>query len=66
MQGSNKMGNNPKTSVISHNFRVWDDGKEIDNLYVVDSSIFPTSIGANPMQSIYTFALIFVDKVLPH
>jgi hypothetical protein len=25
-------------------------------------SIFPTSIGANPMQSIYTFAKIFADS----
>ena len=64
MQGSNKMGNNPKTSVVSHNFKVWDQAtsKEIDNLYVCDSSIFPTSIGANPMQSIYTFAKLFIDR----
>jgi len=27
----------------------------------MDSSIFPTSVGANPMQSIYTFAQIFSD-----
>lgn len=64
MQGSNKMGNNPHTAVVSHNFKVWDQGtnQEIDNLYVCDSSIFPTSIGANPMQSIYTFAKLFIDR----
>jgi len=28
---------------------------------VVDGSVFATSIGANPMQSIYTFAKIFAD-----
>ena len=66
MQGSNKIGSNPDISVISHNFRVWDNdtGNEIPNLYVIDSSIFPTSVGANPMQAIYTFAKIFVDQVL--
>jgi choline dehydrogenase-like flavoprotein len=32
-----------------------------DGLYVVDGSVFPTSIGANPMQSIYTFAKLFAD-----
>ncbi len=66
MQGSNKIGANPKTSVVSHNFRVWDGNnkREIPNLYVVDSSVFPTSVGANPMQSIYTFAKIFVDQII--
>ena len=65
MQGSNKMGYSSKNAVVSHNFKVWDDRKdtEIDNPYVVDSSIFPTSIGANPMQAIYTFAKIFVDTL---
>lgn len=52
MQGTNKMG-----SVVSPDFKVI--GTE--SLYVVDGSIFPTSIGANPMQSIYAFAKIFAD-----
>jgi len=65
MQGSNKIGSDPKASVISTNFRVWDSplGKEIANLYVCDSSIFPTSVGSNPMQSIYTIAKLFVDRL---
>jgi choline dehydrogenase-like flavoprotein len=66
MQGTNKMGSNPRSSVVSKNFKVWNQATdlEIDNLYVIDSSIFPTSIGANPMQSIYIFAKIFVDRYL--
>ncbi len=59
MQATNKMGSNSKNSVVSREFRVW--GTE--GLYVVDGSVFPTSIGANPMQSIYTFAKIFADRV---
>lgn len=64
MQGSNKMGNDPITSVVSPRFKVWNQKtqQEIANLYVCDSSIFPTSVGANPMQSIYTFAKLFVDQ----
>jgi choline dehydrogenase-like flavoprotein len=58
MQGTNKMGSSPRDSVVSKDFRVW--GTE--RLYVVDGSVFPTSIGANPMQSIYTFAKIFADR----
>ncbi len=59
MQASNKMGSSPSDSVVSREFRVW--GTE--GLYVVDGSVFPTSIGANPMQSIYTFAKIFADRM---
>jgi choline dehydrogenase-like flavoprotein len=58
MQATDKMGNDARDSVVGRDFHVW--GTE--NLYVVDGSIFPTSIGANPMQSIYTFAKIFADK----
>ena len=28
----------------------------LDNLYVIDGSVFPTSIGANPQLSIYGMA----------
>jgi choline dehydrogenase-like flavoprotein len=59
MQATNKMGSSPQNSVVSHEFRVWGT----DALYVVDGSVFPTSIGANPMQSIYTFAKIFADRI---
>lgn len=52
MQGTNKIG-----SVVTPQLKVI--GAE--SLYVVDVSVFPTSIGANPMQSIYTFAKIFAD-----
>jgi len=60
MQATNKIGASPSNSVVSKEFKVW--GTE--GLYVVDGSVFPTSIGANPMQSIYTFAKIFADMQL--
>jgi choline dehydrogenase-like flavoprotein len=59
MQASNKMGSSAENSVVSREFRVWGTA----GLYVVDGSVFPTSIGANPMQSIYTFAKIFADRM---
>jgi choline dehydrogenase-like flavoprotein len=58
MQGTDKMGASPQNSVVGQDFHVW--GTE--DLYVVDGSIFPTSVGANPMQSIYTIAKIFADQ----
>lgn len=54
MQGSNKMG-----VVVDRDFKF----KGLENLYIVDGSVFPTSVGANPMQSIYTWAKIFSDGV---
>ena len=59
MQATDKMGATPSDSVVSRDFRVWGT----TGLYVVDGSVFPTSIGANPMQSIYTFAKIFADRM---
>ena len=66
LQAANKMGPSPDVAVVSTRQRVWNviTGKEVPNLYVMDSSIFPTSVGANPMQSIYTFAKIFAGRFL--
>jgi choline dehydrogenase-like flavoprotein len=59
MQATDKMGQSRSNSVVSQDFKVW--GTE--QLYIVDASIFPTSIGANPMQSVYTFAKIFAERM---
>jgi choline dehydrogenase-like flavoprotein len=66
LQATNKIGPSPDLSVVSTRQRVWNvlTRNEIPNLYVMDSSIFPTSVGANPMQTIYTFAKIFSDRLL--
>jgi len=64
LQATNKMGPSG-TGVVSLNHRLWAaDGKEVPNVYVMDSSIFPTSVGANPMQSIYTIAKIFSERLI--
>lgn len=60
MMGGNKLGVSPKTSVVNSNYQVWNT----KSLYVIDSSIFPESMGANPMQTIYTTAKIFADRFL--
>jgi choline dehydrogenase-like flavoprotein len=59
MQATDKMGASPPDSVVGRDFHVWGT----NGLYVVDGSVFPTSVGANPMQSIYTFAKIFADRI---
>lgn len=57
MQATDKMGPSAAASVVGHDFHVWGTR----GLYVVDGSVFPASVGANPMQSIYTVAKVFAD-----
>jgi choline dehydrogenase-like flavoprotein len=66
IQAANKIGPSPDVAVVSTRQRVWNvlTRGEVPNLYVMDSSVFPTSVGANPMQSIYTFAKIFADRLV--
>jgi choline dehydrogenase-like flavoprotein len=49
VMGGCGMGSDPKTSVVNA------DGRHhrIENLSVLDGSVFPTSIGANPQLSVY-------------
>lgn len=46
------MGGNPETSVCDPEFRF----RGVDNLFVVDGSILPTSLGVNPSETIYGLA----------
>jgi choline dehydrogenase-like flavoprotein len=64
LQATNKMGPKGK-GVVSLNHRLWAaNGEEVPNVYVMDSSIFPTSVGANPMQSLYSIAKIFSERLI--
>ena len=60
MQSSCKLGTSPDNSVVGSDLKVWG----VDNLYVCDSSVFPTSVGANPMQAIYTIAKMTADRLV--
>jgi choline dehydrogenase-like flavoprotein len=39
---------------------------EIENLWVADGSIFPTSLGVNPQLSIYAHARLFATEIAAH
>jgi choline dehydrogenase-like flavoprotein len=47
--GGCAMGKDPATSVVDSKLRY----HNLDNLFVVDGSVFPTSLGVNPQLSIY-------------
>jgi len=50
--GTTRMGTNPSNSVVDEHARVW--GTE--NLYVVDTSVFPSASGVNPMVTVMAIA----------
>jgi choline dehydrogenase-like flavoprotein len=50
--GGCAMGRDPTTSVVDSRLRY----HQLDNLFVVDGSVFPTSLGVNPQESIYGIA----------
>jgi choline dehydrogenase-like flavoprotein len=52
-QGGNVMGGDPGVSVVDPDSRVY--GTE--NLFVCDSSVFPTSVGVNPQLTVMALAL---------
>ncbi|MBI2339563.1 MAG: GMC family oxidoreductase [Deltaproteobacteria bacterium] len=50
--GTCRMGMDPKRSVVDENLRV----HGVENLWVADGSVFPTSLGVNPQITIMAFA----------
>jgi len=58
--GTCRFGEDPKTSVLDINCRTHD----IDNLYVVDGSFFPSSSALNPSLTIIANALRIGEHLL--
>ena len=52
IMGTTRMGGAPASSVVNPEGRLWD----VDNVLVVDSSVFPTSAGYNPTLTIMAMA----------
>ncbi len=58
--GGCRMGDDPKTSVVrSQDLR----HHTVTNLHVVDGSVFPTSLGVNPQESIYGLARLMATRI---
>jgi len=58
--GTAKMGEDSKTSVVNANCETHD----VDNLYIIDGSVFTTSGAVNPTPTIQAVALMAADKML--
>ena len=50
--GTCRMGTHPDHSVVDPDGKVWD----VDELYVGDGSVIPSSLGVNPQQTVMTMA----------
>ncbi len=57
--GTLRFGHDPRTSVLNADCRA----HELDNLYVTDASVFPTSMGVNPSLTIAANALRVADRI---
>ena len=51
--GTCRMGSDPEDSVVMHTGETWD----LENLFICDGSIVPTSLGVNPQLTIFALAM---------
>jgi choline dehydrogenase-like flavoprotein len=59
-QGTMRMGADPAKSVVAPDGRCHD----LDNVYVPDASLFPSSLLVNPQVTVYTMASYISDRIL--
>lgn len=59
--GGCAMGGDAQTSVVDSQLRY----RGLDNLFVVDGSVFPTSLGVNPQESIFGVARLASTWIVP-
>ncbi len=60
LMGGCRMGSNPKTSVVNQ----WCQSHDIPNLYICDASVFVTSGGANPTETVMAIAARTADHLI--
>jgi choline dehydrogenase-like flavoprotein len=59
LMGTARMGKDPKSSVVNE----WGQSHDVKNLFIVDSSIFVTSAGVNPVSTMQALALYIADAM---
>ena len=59
LMGTAKMGTDSKNSVVNE----WGRSHDVDNLFIVDSSIFVTSSGVNPVSTMQALSLYIADTI---
>ncbi len=59
LMGTARMGEEPETSVVNE----WGRSHDVRNLFIIDGSIFPTSGGVNPTNTIQALSLYIADTI---
>jgi choline dehydrogenase-like flavoprotein len=59
LMGTARMGTDPRTSVVNE----WGRSHDVRNLFIIDGSIFVTSAGVNPTNTIQALALYVADTM---
>lgn len=59
LMGTARMGIDPNASVVNE----WGRSHDVTNLFIVDSSIFVTAGGVNPVSTMQALALYITDKI---
>jgi choline dehydrogenase-like flavoprotein len=59
LNGTARMGDDPRTSVVNADCRSWD----VPNLWICDGSVFPTVGGVNPSLTIQALACRTADRI---
>jgi choline dehydrogenase-like flavoprotein len=59
LNGSARMGDDPRSSVVNADCRSWD----VPNLWICDGSVFPTVGGVNPSLTIQAIACRTADRI---
>ena len=59
LMGTARMGKDPKNSVVNE----WGRSHDVRNLFIVDSSIYVTSGGVNPVSTMQALALYIADTM---
>jgi choline dehydrogenase-like flavoprotein len=57
--GTARMSHDERSGVVDRDLRVWN----VDNLYICDASVFPTSGNANPSLTICALAIRLADRL---
>ena len=58
--GTARMGDDPARSVVER----WGQSHDVDNLFIVDGSVFVTSAAVNPTPTIQALALRTADYIV--
>jgi len=59
LMGTARMGTDPQRSVVNE----WGRSHDVKNLFIVDGSVFVTSGGVNPTNTIQALALYVADRI---